>query len=155
MTGSDVAALLADHCFTTGLSAQHLDRIAGHASVQHFPADTVLFTEGGPAERLYLVVTGRVALQLHVPGRGEHVVDTVDECDTVGWSWMLPPYLWFFDARAVTDVVAVVVDAAALRREADADPAFGYALLQRVTAVMLHRLQAARVRLVDLYGVPS
>lgn len=155
MSGSDVAVLLADHCFTTGLSAQHLERIARHATVERFPADTVLFTEGAPAERVYLVVTGRVALELHVPGRGAHVVDTVDECDAVGWSWVLPPYRWFFDARAVTDVVAVVVDAAALRGEADADPAFGYALLQRVTAVMLRRLQATRVRLVDLYGVPS
>jgi CRP-like cAMP-binding protein len=155
MRQSDVATLLADHCFTAGLSAQHLDRVARHAWIERIPAGTVLFTEGAPAERVYLLVTGRVALELHVPGRGAQLVDTVDECDTVGWSWVLPPYRWFFDARAVTDLVAVVVDAPALRGEADADPAFGYALLQRVTAVMLHRLRAARVRLVDLYGVPS
>lgn len=155
MTGPDVRAQLRDHCFTTDLPPEYLDRIAEHARLESFPAGTVLFTEGTPAEQLYLVVSGRVAIELHVPGRGAQVVDTVDECDTVGWSWLLPPYRWFFDARAVEDVLAVVVDAAALRSEADADPALGYALLQRVAAVMLHRLHGARVRLADLHGSPS
>ena len=37
--------------------------------------------------------------------------------------------------------------------QCEADPAIGYALLQRVVRVMSDRLQSARVRLLDLYGV--
>ena len=80
------------------------------------------------------------------------VVDTVDEGEVVGWSWLVPPYRWFFDARAVEEVSAVSVDAACLRAKCDQDPALGYALMQRVARVMYQRLQSARVRLLDLYG---
>ena len=83
------------------------------------------------------------------------MVDMVEACETVGWSWLVPPHRWFFDARAVTDVSAVTVDAAALRELCEADPAFGYALLQQVASVMLERMQAARVRLADVYGVEA
>ena len=89
---------------------------------------------------------------MHVPGRGEGVVATVDEGDVVGWSWLVPPYRWFFDARAVTEVSAVSVDAGCLREKCDEDPALGYALMQRVAQVMYQRLQSARIRMLDLYG---
>jgi CRP/FNR family cyclic AMP-dependent transcriptional regulator len=88
-----------------------------------------------------------------MPGHGLQVVSTVDEGDVVGLSWLVPPYRWFFDARAVTDVSAVSIDATYLRSRCDADPAFGYALMQRVAQVMYQRLQASRLRMLDLYGV--
>ena len=87
-----------------------------------------------------------------MPGQPERVVDTVDEGAVVGWSWLVPPYQWFFDARAVQEVSAVAMDASCLRAKCDEDPALGYALMQRVAGVMYHRLQSARVRLLDLYG---
>jgi CRP-like cAMP-binding protein len=65
---------------------------------------------------------------------------------------LVPPYRWFFDARAVTDVSAVSVDAGCLRAWSEADPALGYGLMQRVAQVMYHRLQSSRLRMLDLYG---
>ena len=150
-----VRDLLSAHCFTRDLRPDHVDRVVACARVVDMPAGTVLFREGDPADEFHLVVDGRVAVQMHVPGRGSQVVDTVEACETVGWSWLVPPYRWFFDARAVTVVTAVTVDAEALRARAEADPAVGYALLRQVNTVMLARLQAARVRLADMYGVAS
>jgi CRP-like cAMP-binding protein len=120
--------------------------------VTTYPPGAWLFREGSTAKEFHLVVSGTVAVSMHVPGRGDHVVDTVDACETVGWSWLVPPYRWFFDARATTEVTAVTIDAVALRTIAEQEPAFGYALLRQVTVVMLERMQAARVRLADLYG---
>lgn len=151
-TSASIHDLVADHCFTQGMSPEHLDRLVAHAEVQTFPEGSRLFTEGAPADQFHLVVRGRVALEMYLPGRGTHIVDTVEACETAGWSWLVPPYRWFFDGRAVTDVLAVTVDAAALRDLCEQDPALGYAVLQRGAQVMLARLQAARVRLADLYG---
>jgi CRP-like cAMP-binding protein len=148
-----VRALLADHCFTRTLPEEYRARVARHARLQTFDDGVLLFREGEPADSFHLVVRGRVSLQMHVPGRGSVVVDTVEQCDTAGWSWLVPPYRWFFDARAVGEVLVVTVEATELRRLCEDDPAFGYLLLQQVSAVMLHRLQAARVRLADLYGL--
>ncbi len=71
---------------------------------------------------------------------------------TVGWSWLFPPYRWQFDARAIDSVGVVAVDATCLRAKADADDAFGHQLVTRMAGVLLERLQATRIRLLDLYG---
>ncbi len=62
----------------------------------------------------------------------------------LGWSWLVPPYTYFFDARAVTPVSATALDGACLRGKCEADPELGYQLLKRVTAEMYKRLQSAR-----------
>jgi CRP/FNR family transcriptional regulator, cyclic AMP receptor protein len=143
--------LVTEHPFFAGLDRAPLVLLAGCARNVHVRRDDYLFREGAAANEFYLVRTGRIALELHVPGGG-HVFDTVDAGDVVGWSWMVPPHTWFSDARAVQESDLVALDGACLRGKCDADPVLGYALLQRVTQVMLHRLQAARVRLLDLYG---
>jgi CRP-like cAMP-binding protein len=149
---SDLQAALATHCFTTGLAPTFIDRIVEHATLRGYREDEVLFREGEPAMQFHLVIDGRVAIETHVPGRGPQVVDTVEACETVGWSWLVPPYRWLFDARAVTDTTAVTVDGVALRGLCEDDPVFGYALMQQVAQVMLERMRSARVRLIDLYG---
>ncbi|MFC4783920.1 cyclic nucleotide-binding domain-containing protein [Nocardioides sp. MAHUQ-72] len=144
--------LLSEHPFFEGLDDDTLTLLVGCATNVHYRAGDYLFHEGEPADRLFVVRRGRVALDVHAPGQRERVVDTVDEGGVVGWSWLVPPYRWFFDARAVQEVSAVAMDAACLRAKCEEDPAVGYALMQRVAGVMYHRLQSARVRLLDLYG---
>jgi CRP/FNR family transcriptional regulator, cyclic AMP receptor protein len=141
----------ADHPFLAGIDT----RLPAEAMrVVRFAAGSYLFHEGGPADALYLLRCGRVALDVHGPGAAAHRLDTIEAGDALGWSWLIPPHRWFFDARAVEDVDAVAVDAARLRAACDADPACGYAVMLRAAAVMYRRLQAARVRLLDLYGDP-
>ena len=114
-----------------------------------------LFDEGGPAGYCWLIRHGRVALDTAVPGRGHVVVQTLGPGDLLGWSWLVPPYRWMFDARATDETSAIAFDAACLRETCEADPGVGYALLQRVVTVMSDRLRSARIRLLDLYGTPT
>jgi CRP/FNR family transcriptional regulator, cyclic AMP receptor protein len=144
--------LLSEQPFFAGLDDDTVSLLVGCATNVHYRTGEYLFREGEPADRLFVVRRGRVALDVHMPGQPERVVDTVDEGAVVGWSWLVPPYQWFFDARAVQEVSAVAMDASCLRAKCDEDPALGYALMQRVAGVMYHRLQSARVRLLDLYG---
>jgi CRP-like cAMP-binding protein len=117
-----------------------------------FAPGELLLAEGDPADTLFLVRRGRVAIEIHAPNRGAIVVETVSPGAAVGWSWLFPPYRWQFDARAVGSVGAIAVDAACLRAKADTDDALGHQLVTRVAAVLLERLQATRIRLLDLYG---
>ena len=120
-------------------------------NVRYRPGE-YLFHEGDPADRLFVIRRGMVSLDVHVPGHGDRVIDTVEEGDVFGWSSLVPPYHWFFDARAVHDVSAVAIDSTCLREKCDADPVLGYAVMQRVAKVMYQRLHSTRVRLLDLYG---
>ena len=144
--------LLATHPFFAGLGGPAMELISGCATNVHFQQDHYLFRLGDPADRFFVVRHGRVALELHAPGTGRHILDTVEEGDVMGWSWLVPPYRWFLDARALEPTSVISLDGVCLRKKCDEDPVLGYALMQRVAHVMYHRLQSARVRLLDLYG---
>jgi CRP/FNR family transcriptional regulator, cyclic AMP receptor protein len=151
---TSMTTTLAELDFFVDLDADALAAMAGCGRATHIPAAAYLFEQGEPADAFFAVRRGRVAIEVHDPRAGRIVIDTVEAGDVVGWSWLVPPYRWLFDARAVTAVDAVRFDAPCLRQKCDTDPAFGYALLQRVTHLMHERLQATRVRLLDLYGAP-
>jgi CRP/FNR family cyclic AMP-dependent transcriptional regulator len=149
---NDVAGLVANHRLLTGLPGDAVGRLAGCARNVAFAPGQLLLTEGDPADALYLLRRGHVSLEVHAPGRGPLVIETIGPGEAVGWSWLFPPYRWQFDGRALDAVGAVAVDGSCLRAKAEADPKFGYELMKRFLPVMLERLQAARVRLLDLYG---
>jgi CRP-like cAMP-binding protein len=145
-------AVVLDAPVFAGLDGRFAVQLAGCARTSGFDGGASIFREGDPADVFYIVRRGRVALELFVPSRGSLTIETLEPGEVVGWSWLFPPYRWHFDARAVTAVRAVAVDGACLRGKCDDDPALGYDLMRRFSAVMIERLQATRMRLLDLYG---
>jgi CRP/FNR family transcriptional regulator, cyclic AMP receptor protein len=147
-----IAQLVATHPLLAGLPGDAVGEVAGCArNVAYAPGD-LLLAEGDVADTLFLVRRGRIAIEIHAPDRGPIVVETVGPGATVGWSWLFPPHRWQFDARAVDAVGVIAVDGKCLRAKADADDAFGHQLVTRMASVLLERLQATRIRLLDLYG---
>jgi CRP/FNR family cyclic AMP-dependent transcriptional regulator len=147
-----VRELLEGHAFLTGLPTGSLELVAAHAEPFSFKAGTLLFREGSPADLVYLIGKGHVAIEVHAPNREAIVVETLQPGHVVGLSWAAPPFRYQFDARAIDEVEAVGVDAAQLRAALAENPALGYHVLHRLTGVILERLQATRLRLLDLYG---
>ncbi len=135
-----------------GLTPAQLELIAGCGANQHFEGGERLFTEGGPAERFYLIREGAVALEVDAPGRGPLVIETLHEGDVVGWSWLFEPYRWVFDARATQPTATVSFDGACLRGKCQDDHELGYQLMRRFAALLIDRLQATRLQILDVYG---
>ncbi|MEZ5170363.1 MAG: cyclic nucleotide-binding domain-containing protein [Acidimicrobiia bacterium] len=152
MTVRFIADLIGEAGVFDGLAAEDLDLVAGCAKNVQFPAGGLLLQEGEHADTFYLIRTGRVGLEVHVPDGGALIIDTLGPGDVVGWSWLFPPYRWSYDARALEDTRTVAFDGACLRGKCDDDPRLGYALMQRFSRVMVSRLQATRLQLLDLYG---
>ncbi|TYC16892.1 cyclic nucleotide-binding domain-containing protein [Actinomadura syzygii] len=119
------------------------------------PAGHRFFDEGGSAQRFWLLRSGRVALDLQVPGRGAVVVETLPASAVLGWSWLFSPHRWRFGAVALEPVKAVQFDGPGVRELCAADPRLGHDLTLRFAAVMLDRLEATRVRMLDLYAHPE
>lgn len=145
---------LPQHPFFAGLDPSVSAFLAGCAVNVHVRPGDYLFHEGDTADSFYIIRRGRVSLEVTGPA-GPVVVDSAHDADVVGWSWIVPPYRWLFDARATDETSLVSFDAACLREKCEADPAVGYAMMQRVVQVMSARLLSARIRLVDLYGEPA
>jgi CRP-like cAMP-binding protein len=134
------------------LPVEHRERLLRVAREAQFPPGTRLFEEGGHADRFWIVRDGTVALDMHVPGRRPPVVETLGVGDLVGWSWLYEPYVWQLGAATVTSVRAYEFDAVAVRLMSLNDAEFGRTVEHWVGRVLAHRLNAARARLVDLYG---
>ncbi len=144
--------LLTAHPFLEGLPEKWLERLSyqGKRSVHH--GGSRLFSEAHPADRFWLIRDGRVSLEFNVPGRGDIVIEELGPGSVLGWSWMFPPYRWHFTAVAAEQVLAVEMDGKGVLRLCDDDPALGYELTRRFAEVLIDRLQASRMRLVDLYS---
>ena len=146
------AAALAAHPFLHGMSADQLGLLADAARDVSFPARHRLFEDGGYATRFWLIQSGHVSLDLHVPGEGPVVIETIGMGELLGWSWLFPPYRWAFGAVAVTAVEAFEFNAPAVRELCACDPGLGYELSQRITRVLAKRLQATRIRMIARSG---
>jgi len=147
--------ILAQHPFFQGLDPAYLTLMVGCAANVRFAAGADCFREGEPAETFYLIRHGHVALQVFVPGQGRITIDTIEAGNVLGWSWLFPPYRRHSDAPALELSRAIAFDGACLRAKCDADHDLGYTLMQRFAQVMVQRLQASRLQLLDVYGVQT
>ena len=144
--------LLSRHEFFRGLRPDYLALIAGCGRNVHVDAGAYLVREGQTADRFFAIRGGSVAVETYVPSRGPVALQTLGEGEILGWSWLFPPYVYQFDARAREEVRATAFDGACLRSKCDADPALGYELMKRLARLLSSRLEAARRQLLDVYG---
>lgn len=144
--------LLAEHPFFRGLEPRYLQLAVGCAANVRFGAGEFIFREGEEADQFYLVRHGRVSLEVFAPDRGPLVVQTLEAGDILGWSWLIPPYQWRFDARALELTRVVALDGKCLRDKCESDHDLGYELLKRFAYIVGQRLDATRLQLLDVYG---
>ena len=135
-----------------GLSPEQYELIAGCGKNEVFSAGKHLLREGDDADVFYVIRRGSVAMEIFVPQRGALTVETIGEGDLLGWSWLVEPYRVHLDARAVEETHVIAFDAACLRGKCEEDKVLGYELMKGFVPVIIERLQATRVRLLDVYG---
>ena len=141
--------------FFAGLQPDYLTLITSCASNVRYDAGDYIFRAGEPAQKFYLVRHGQVAVELSSPARGTVAVDTLMEGDVLGYGWLYPPHIWSFDAHAVAMTRAIAIDAKCLLTKCESDARFGFEMLKRFSQVIIRRLQAAQLQLLDMYGKAS
>lgn len=134
------------------LPAEHRNQLLRIAHEVNFPQGTRIFEEGRRADRFWIIRSGTVTLDMHVPGRRAAIIENLGLGELVGWSWLFPPHTWQLGAEAMSPVRAYEFDATTVRLMCRADPEFRAAVAQWVGQVIAHRLHAARTRLLDLYA---
>ncbi len=138
------------HPFLAGMNHTQLTLLTDCAVARHFNMGQTILREGEFANGFYLIETGRVALESEA-GFGESIlIQTIGAGDLLGWSWMFPPYVWQFTARAIEPTAALFFYAAILREYCEKDHSLGYELLKRISAVMVTRLHAAHDQMLSL-----
>lgn len=150
-TKEELARILAEHPFVEGMDPLHLARLSDLAEYAHFESGKLIFQEGQPAGRLYLIIHGSVALEVFNLDQEGLVVLTVEDGDVLGWSWFVPPYKWRFDAKATKATDVISFDAAKILQLCEEDTLFGYRFMRRMASILDQRLNATKEHLLNVY----
>ena len=145
-----MAKRVALHPFLAGMNRTHLALLTDCAIAAHFEKGQTILRKGEFAKGFYLIESGEVVLESGEESGEPVVVDTIGPGDSLGWSWMFPPYVWQFTACAVEHIDAIFFYGTTLREYCEKDHSLGYELLKRTSRIMLRRLQATRDRMLSI-----
>jgi len=135
---------LMEHPLFRWLDSRYIGFIAAQATAERFAKGEYLLRLGDQADRFYIILHGTVQLECPRSPGAPTVVQTLHSAEVVGWSWLVAPYRWQFDARAATPVSVIKLGAEVIRTRCEQDHDLGYELLKRFSSVMLERLHACR-----------
>ena len=140
-TVESMATRIARHPFFVGMNRRQLALLAACATAVQFEKGQVIFRENEPANRFYLIESGKVTME-----SSDGLSDP-----RLGWSWMFPPHVRNFTARAVEPITAIYFDEAVLREHCEKDHSFGYEFLKRMSSLMYRRMQTARNKMLLIH----
>lgn len=146
---------LSAHSFFSGLEDDFMKFLSNSAKELRIKEGEVLFQQGKHADKFYLLRSGQVSVQVPALVGPTLELQVLGEGQMLGWSWLIPPYLWNFQAQALEDSDLLEFDGSAILVRCEEDPKFGYELLKRFAAMMSERLDAARQKFMDQWDPPG
>lgn len=150
-----IEPLLAEHPVLKGLDKEHLQLIVGCASNVRFEPGSYIAHDGDESNEFFLVRHGSVAIEVYSPAKGAITINTVQAGELLGWEWLVWPYRVHFDARVLEQVRAIRIDGKCLRGKFANDPHLENAMLKRFVPIIVDRLEAVTMQLLDVYGSGS
>jgi CRP-like cAMP-binding protein len=147
----DILSAVQHHPFVQGMTPEHCATLAGLARRTSYGKDEIIFAEGDQKHEFFLLLKGRVALEMMAEGKPLRV-HALEGGDELGWSSVLSGRGKFFQARALEPVEALAFDGYVLLEKCRSDTGFGYKIMHRLLGVVSERLQAARLQVLDRYS---
>jgi len=153
MNEKDIRSYLATHPLFEKLKSEYLSILQKGTSNIQFEPDEIIFRENEPADKLYLIRYGRVAIEAQsISKKPKLTLQIIDAGEVLGWSWLVSPYKWHFDARALWQTRAIMLDGKFIREQCEKRHDLGYELYRRFAPIITQRLQVTRAQLVDIYN---
>lgn len=146
--------------FFEGLDQDFLQELAELAQKKTYADRDPVIRVGAPAENFFIITKGQVNIitdkleNIDVADPAPVAIQTLGPGEVLGWSWLVEPHQWRFEAKAVGATEVLAVDGKWLRNKCESDPALGYEILKRLTKLMAERLYATRCQLSMHGNVP-
>jgi CRP/FNR family transcriptional regulator, cyclic AMP receptor protein len=139
-----IEAAIIEHPFFQTMQPEHLSLLSANAVETQFKTEDVLFRENEPANRLFLIQTGKIDLSWRSNDACSVGAAEIGPGQVLGWSWLFPPFMWHFTAKVMEPTSAVVLDGGRLLVACETNPQFGYALMKRIAQIVIDRLLRER-----------
>ncbi len=140
--------------FSSDLPEHVLDELASVSAMVDFPEGSMVFQEGAENHFLYVIQSGKVGLDMYVPGRGRVRILSVGPGEMLAWSALLGEGHMTVTAVALEDTRAVAAAGKKLRELCESNHEAGYQLMSRMAKALSQRLVATRLQLLDLFAEP-
>ena len=149
MSNQLIVKYLSTHDFFSGLSEDALKFLCECASTYEIKKGQILFRQGERADKFYVARNGRISVQIPALMGPNLEIQSLGKDQVLGWSWLISPYQWSFQAKAEDDSELLEFNGTAILTRCEKEPKFGYEVLKRFAALMSERLEAARLKMMD------
>jgi CRP-like cAMP-binding protein len=137
--------------FLHDIEPTHLEQIASIAQICDFDTDEIVFREGQTAKDVYLVVSGKLSLELSPSTIYRKHLVSVGPGEMLGWSSFVEQPRFAATAVVVEAARLVQIDGERLRAICEEDREFGYEFMRRTMLALANRLTATWAQLSHLY----
>ena len=151
MKTKEIKAIVKEQPFLGDLKPKFLDLLVGCASQTFLDKGHFLLSQGQDANRFYIITQGQITIEIQGKDARPVTIQKLGASDILGWSWLIPPYKWQFDALVLEPTSVIAFDGKCLRKKCEEDCELGYDMLKRITGVMAYRLYHTRMQLMDFY----
>jgi len=149
MSKQSITEYLSNHVFFFELNEAYVALICDHVKTVEIKKGQFVFRQGERADKFYIIQQGQISVQIPALIGPVLEIHALGMDQVLGWSWLIPPYQWNFQAVAIEDTQLLAFDGASILARCEQDPKFGYQLLKRFTSLMSERLDASRQRMMD------
>jgi len=149
MADSSIAEQVANSSLFAGLAPDLTAFLISHARARRLKDNEIVFHYGERANHFYIVTKGHVSVEVAAIEGPALQLQALGPGAVLGWSWLIPPNRWSFQARATMPAEVIEFDGDAVLAKCEENPTFGYALLKRFSSLMSERLQRARERMIE------
>jgi CRP-like cAMP-binding protein len=134
----------------TGFSDTQLSALAELSEGEQLQSGQIIFAQDDPADRLYVLLSGRVAIRFK-PHDGETLTVTeIRQGGVFGWSAALGRRSYTSSAVCLEAGEALGLRGADLRRLCETQPETGVVILERLAEVIAQRLRSTHEQVVEL-----
>ncbi len=130
------------------LNDRELEQIAKGAKIEELGPGATLTEAGAPANRLYLIVEGRVTVNVQGPQGKTIGADELGPGQVLGWSALVGPYIYTASGVTVEKSKLIVFSGSKLREIFEINNHIGYRVLKGMGAVISRRISALENRVV-------
>ena len=151
MNESSLITKLQGITFLSGIDPVHLDQIASISEVREYDVQDILFHEGDEAEYVYLVVTGKIMLELCPSTIYQKSLMSVGPGEMLGWSAFVEQCNYASTGIVVVPTQLIRIEGKRLRSICDNDREFGYDFMHRIMKGLAKRLTSTWNQLANIY----
>ena len=152
MNQENLLNYLTSHSIFTELGPEHLKILAQYAEEKEIAKGGLLFKQDDKAEHFYVIREGSITVEVPSVYGPPLEVQTIGPDGVLGWSWLIAPYTWAFEATANSESQVLVFDGKSVLAQCEEQPEFGFALMKQFAGLMSERLAQARIKMMESWA---